>query len=141
MTFFDVKVAVFVNKIAKCRKCATVRPSTCRVGKPDLWKILSGRVLLRRHLRSRRCNVAPNLNDSCVAFEQRFQPQPAPLSMEFFLPRDRKNRIIAPENTLSYEKRIRFVNLLLLHSRHTSVATSDTLKTLSARAFSLFLPP
>ena len=109
MTFFDVKVAVFVNKIAKCRKCATVRPSTCRVGEPDLWKILSGRVLLRRHLRSRRCNVAPNLNDSCVAFEQRFQPQPAPPLMEFFLPRDRKNRIIAPENTLSYEKRIRFV--------------------------------
>ena len=136
-----MKVVICVNKIAKCRKCATVRPSTCRVGEPDLWKILSGRVLLRRHLRSRRCNVAPNLNDSCVAFEQRFQPQPAPLSMEFFLPRDRKNRIIAPENTLSYEKRIRFVNLLLLHSRHTPVATSDTLQAPSARTFSLFLPP
>lgn len=105
MTFFDVKVAVFVNKIAKCRKSATVRPSTCRVGKPDLRKILSGRVLLRRHLRPRRCNVGPY----CVSFEQRFQPQPAPPLMEFFLPRDRKNRIIAPENTLSYEKRIRFV--------------------------------
>lgn len=50
-----MKVAVFVNKIAKCRKCATVRPFTCPVGEPDLWKILSGRVLLRRHLRSRRC--------------------------------------------------------------------------------------
>lgn len=137
MTFFDVKVAVFVNKIAKCRKCATVRPSTCPVGEPDLWKILSGRVLLWRHLRPRRCNVGPY----CVAFEQRFQPQPAPLSMEFFLPRDRKNRIIAPENTLSYEKRIRFVNLLLLHSRHTPVATSDTLQAPSARTFSLFLPP
>lgn len=61
MTRFDMKVVIFVNKIAKCRKSATVRPSTCRVGKPDLWKILSGRVLLWSHLRPRRYNVDPNL--------------------------------------------------------------------------------
>ena len=97
MTRFDMKVVIFVNKIVKCRKSVTVRPSTCRVGKPDLWKILSGRVLLWRHLRSRRCNVAPNLNDSCVAFEQRFQPLPAPLSMEFFLPVTEKIVLLHPK--------------------------------------------
>ncbi len=31
MTFSDMKVAVFVNKIANCRKCATLWTSTRRV--------------------------------------------------------------------------------------------------------------
>lgn len=46
MTYFDMKVAVFVNKIANCRKCATVRASARQVGWPDFWKILAGLVHL-----------------------------------------------------------------------------------------------
>ncbi len=42
MTFSDMKVAVFVNKIANCRKSATVRPSHVGCGGRDFGRFCRG---------------------------------------------------------------------------------------------------
>ena len=44
MTFFDIKVAIFVKKIANYRKCTKPHMSTTYVNHLEFWKILDIRV-------------------------------------------------------------------------------------------------
>jgi hypothetical protein len=43
MTFFDIKVAVFVIKIANCKIYAKPKEVKCRVGWMGFWKNLAGK--------------------------------------------------------------------------------------------------
>ena len=42
MTFFDMKVAVFVIIIANCKKCARQKVAMCLVERAGFWKDLVG---------------------------------------------------------------------------------------------------
>lgn len=54
-----MKFAVFVNKIANCRKCATVRAFTRRVWRPGFWKILKGLYCIEHYSNTQTENLSP----------------------------------------------------------------------------------
>lgn len=43
MTFFDIKVAEFVIKVANCKKHTKQKEAMCRVGWMGFWKNLAGK--------------------------------------------------------------------------------------------------